>query len=307
MRHFLTFRHGDWIAMLLWLGMLSYSTPTQAQCLCGMDPVPTSPGGTARNSCLGQAHTPHGHLNVLMIYIYYPDTSFANFGSAWPNDPTLPEIAQDTLPGMNQMLTDDTTTLKNNLNYPNISQYYYRMSDGKFLLTGDVYEQQVPVTWTGNFGQMEQAAIDWIVANDPGFDWGKYDNRTNMSNGVGNEFSWDNSQSPGDSVLDYVAFVHRRGNGRSGAASNSVFSIGSTGYSTQWTHRITVANTFLKDNREIFIHELAHNLYAGNHYMGTNNVMGRRLSSYFGWGMIATGVPILLTANAWERWYLGWL
>jgi hypothetical protein len=88
-----------------------------------------------------------------MIYIRYPGSSQANFGSAWPDTTTLPDIARDDLPsgpnipGMNPMLTADTTTLLANLGYQNISQYYYRMSDGKFLLTGDIYPQQVPVAW----------------------------------------------------------------------------------------------------------------------------------------------------------------
>jgi len=155
MQRSLLHRHGGRILTLVWLSLLSCLSALQAQCLCGMDPVPTSPGGTARNSCLGQAHTPHGHLHVLMIYIYYPGEDRATDFDLddWPNDPTLPLIARDSgigtpnIPGVTDLLTADTTTLLANLNYQNISQYYYKMSGGKFLLTGDVYEQQVHPSW----------------------------------------------------------------------------------------------------------------------------------------------------------------
>ncbi len=127
-------RYGGWLIYAFLLGTTLLPWQGYAQTL---------------DSRLGSAHTPRGHLHLLVVFVRY-DTALAPNWTSWPDNATLPTFAQDdspSTPGMNQLFTADTTTLKNNLGYRNISQFYYEASGETFLLTADIYPQQVPINY----------------------------------------------------------------------------------------------------------------------------------------------------------------
>ncbi len=57
--------------------------------------------------------------------------------------------------------------------------------------------------------------------------------------------------------------------------------------------------------QRLFTHEVAHVLYDSPHYFGANGIHGQHFHLSNGWGMM--GSEVAHTANAWERWYLGWI
>ncbi|MEZ4775679.1 MAG: T9SS type A sorting domain-containing protein [Bacteroidia bacterium] len=241
---------------------------------------------------------------------------------------------------MNDLFNEDPNTLMAAGQVKNLSQFYYLMSDGKFKLTAKVYPQQVPVDYvaagdtvydtlyhpiTGlpydtlmltndtdgkaRAAYMNARAIEWIATHDPTFDWGAFDQRAN-----GPDFAYDNSTSPTpDSVIDYIVFMHREGGsvtGLSGAVFNTpVLKIPGTNYKivSNYGHFGSRCTPSVENNYDYFTHEFAHSLYSCPHYMGANAyVVGNKLNQYYGWGMMSRLWPVFFTANAWERWYLGW-
>lgn len=302
MQSFIKFCYGGWVRYALLILCSVYLPNIQAQTL---------------DSRFGSAHTPKGHLHLLVVFVRYDSdpTGTPAWSNSWPDSAILPVFARDSgpntpnIPGMNQLFTADTTTLKSNLGYQNISQFYYEASGGKFLLTADIYPQQVPISYTGGFQAMNTDALEWIVANDTGFDWGKYDNRTNIP-----AFQSDNSLNPvPDSILDYVVFVHRIGGSvgaGNGAAATSfpLRSIAGTNYRYNAFHWNVYLHPNISYHNELFMHEFSHNLFHCPHFMGANNrTSGNKYNTYVGWGTIAAQDAPFETTNAWESWYLGWV
>ena len=58
---------------------------------------------------------------------------------------------------------------------------------------------------------------------------------------------------------------------------------------------------------KFFTHELAHTLYGCPHYLGANGTAGQSFYVSYGWGMMSEMHAPFNTANAWERWWLGWI
>ena len=306
MRHLFALRYGGWGTFVLCLLLLP--TALIGQEFCHID-TSSITQGSITHSCFGAAHTPQRNLHILIVFVRYNNASPGSYDTNyWPDGPTLPVFARDTLglPGFNQLFASDTNQIKNNPGFKNISQFYYEASNGKFLLTADIYPQQVEVPWqSGQYTKMSTNALDSIALNDPGFDWNRYDNRTNNP-----DFASDNSLSPPDSLIDYIVFVHRRGTGgnQGGFASSSTHMIAGTPFQVDHYHLNSAIGPDIRRHYDFFIHEFSHNLFNCPHYMGTNPpVSGNKYNAYSGWGMIASSVGIFQTANAWERWYLGWI
>jgi M6 family metalloprotease-like protein len=259
-----------------------------------------------RHSSLGAVHTPKGRLHLLVIFIRYADKDLQPWSKTWPNSDELPALAQ----GPNNELFDASPdrVLAGERN-PNLTDFYYTMSGGKFLVTADVFPVQVPVKYIpergasffGRQNSLNRAAVEWIAANYPDFDWSKYDNRKNNP-----YFRSDNSQSEPDGVLDYVIFLHRDLGFQTGMAASGRHNIPGTDYSI--AHGLTgiKCHAGARHQWEYFKHEFAHNLFGAPHYMGANNTDGNKYYVQKGWGLMSTLSPNFFVANAWERWWLGW-
>ncbi len=258
------------------------------------------------DSRFGSVHTPKGRLHMLIIFIRYEDYDCKPNAKAWPNTEELPAIAQGPY---NELFDADGERIQRGESKKNLTDFYHLMSGGKFLLTADVFPVQVPVKWipeegAGFFSRQDKlngAAINWIAENYPDFDWSRYDNRRNHPN-----FRMDNSESQPDSLLDYVIFLHRNLGFQTGMAATGRQKVPGTPY--QVTSGLTgiKCNASEKHQWEYFKHEFAHNLFSAPHYMGANKTDGNKLYVQNGWGLMSTLSPIFFTANAWERWWLGW-
>ncbi len=149
----------------------------------------------------------------------------------------------------------------------------------------------------------------------PDFDWSKYDTRTNFPN-----YSFDNSKSAPDKNPDYVIIAYRYNGAwnyqpnpsmKYWAANYSkldgLYGLQYNGYSFDGAG-FTMAGF---DGRidffwDLFVHELAHEMFSCPHYSGANFAIG----NYFqlpalGWDMMDHKAG--LSCNAWERWILGWM
>lgn len=255
-------------------------------------------------SYYGQAHTPKGRLHMLVIFVRYIDYDSSPNDALWGNTDALPSIGAGDC---NAFFCKDTlfSDARNNL-----TSYYYAMSGGKFWLTGEAFPVQVPVKYippnSGNFytrqEQMNRAAVEWIAQHYPAFDWSRFDSRKNAPN-----YTYDNSRSRPDSILDYVLFAHRNLNGSNGISSPGGITIPNTPFRIASGH--TAINSFAdaEHNFGFFTHELAHNLFSAPHYAGANGADGNRFYTQMGWGMMSHWHPPFSVANAWEAWWLDWL
>lgn len=261
------------------------------------------------NACsyLGQQHTPTGRLHLLVLFIRYEDVDLDHFVEGWPNTDELPVMAR----GDNNELFDKTPDSLGTPNHkPNISEYYHSNSQGKFIITADIYPRQIPIKFIpekgGNFfdrqSKMNQAAIAWLAQHEPDFDWAKYDNRKNHPN-----FKTDNSDSQADSVLDYVVFIHRDLQGSTGMGATGSFRVPGTPYKVNSGFTSIKSPGTAVEQLIYFKHEFAHNLYGCPHYNCANGTVGNKLYGQLGWGLMTNVLPYFLTANGWERWWLGWL
>ncbi len=259
-------------------------------------------------SYLGKVHTPRGHLHVLWIFVRYDNKNLFN------NPKWLDDSGRDALPVMangfpNHLFNTTPESIGQVGQRKNLSDFFYKMSNGEFLLTGDVFPVQVPITYIpevrGNFStrgqRMNQAAIDWIAENYPDFDWSKYDNRKNNSN-----FKINNIESEPDGILDYVVFMHRAP-GLEGVGSPGRLRVPNTDYLIRDGHTGLKSFAETEQNWQFFLHEFAHNLYNSPHYAGANGSDGLRYYTQKGWGLMSFGTTSFSTMNAWESWWLGWL
>ncbi|MEO0469165.1 MAG: hypothetical protein AAF206_06060 [Bacteroidota bacterium] len=260
------------------------------------------------SSTFGEVHTPKGDLHILMIFVRYEDKSLMKDDTRWPDsseEGELPAIAKGEI---NALFHKDPNSIEL-IEKQNISDYYFTMSGGKFRLTADVYQKQVPVKYIplkgNNFfsrqSLMNKAAVKWIEENDPDFDWAKYDQRRNNPH-----YRYDNSTSGPDRVLDYVIFLHRAP-GSAGAAGSHNIKLTNSNLEIKDGHTGITSYRDWKHNLEHFKHEFAHKLYACPHYLGANTADGNKFYTNKGWGMMAAWHAPFTVANAWEQWWLGWL
>jgi len=261
----------------------------------------------ADHSTNGLELTPRGDLHVLVIVVRYPDQEVMK-SRKWP-DSSEPGMLPEFLIGRNNQLFSQSRRRIERRKDHNLSDYLYAMSDGQFVVTGEAFPVQVPVSFIpergGNFYSRQQAmnkeAIEWITANYPDFDWSKFDQRTNRSN-----YRTDNSQSEPDSVLDYVFFLHRAP-GSNGISSACNISIPNSPYRISGGHTGIKSYSDAEHNWLFFLHEFAHNLYNAPHFGGANNSDGQRFYTQNGWGLMQPWNPPWFTPLAWESWWLGWI
>lgn len=257
------------------------------------------------HSPYGSAHTPLGRLHILVIVVRFEDENRMPWDRNWPDNDSLPDFMRGEA---NSFFCADPSALPEGQRFANMSDFFYRMSGGKFILSADIYPQQVPVAWIPEDGRnaynrqerINRAAVEWIRLNDPGFDWNRYDQRENQP-----AYRIDNSQSKPDGILDYVVFMHRNP-GNSGMGTAGAVQVPGLPFRIRDGHTAAACRSSEVANWEFFKHEFAHNLYDAPHYMGANHTDGSRLYVQRGWGMMSDGAPPFFTTNAWENWRLGW-
>ncbi|MFK7969283.1 MAG: hypothetical protein AB8F95_02900 [Bacteroidia bacterium] len=253
----------------------------------------------------GHVHTPKGHLHVLVVIVRFGNFDAMKGNKYWPDSDELPVMARGA---NNELFSADPDMVGKPPFKMNLSDFYYEMSGGKFIVTADVFPIQVPVTFKGitqrnvhsRQTQVNKLAVDWIAENYPDFDWSKYDNRTNAP-----RYFRDNSESQPDSLLDYVLFMHRLP-GAGGVGTSGRHNIKNTPFKIAAGHTSARSASDAPHNWEHFKHELAHNLFSAPHYNGANGTDGDKYYVQRGWGLMSDTFVPFFTANAWERWWLGW-
>lgn len=130
------------------------------------------------HSYYGSLHTPKGELHGLIIFIGFNDTDAGDDVAGWYHD-QIPDWAQGDY---NEVFDKDDSQIGT---VKNMTDYYYNMSDGQFVFTGEVFPEQIPVTPSIIPGVGLDAneaindAVDYINANYTTYDWSRFDNRKN--------------------------------------------------------------------------------------------------------------------------------
>lgn len=253
----------------------------------------------------GLVHSPKGHLHILVIIVRFANFDPMRGNEVWPDSDRLPEMARGL---NNQLLSSSPYEVGKGTGPMNLSEFYYEMSGGKFILTGDIFPVQVPVSFDGITKRnvhsrqtlVNKYAVQWIAKRYPDFDWSRYDNRTNHP-----RYAYDNGSSAPDSVIDYVLFMHRLpGSGGVGTSGNHA--IEGTPFRISGGHTSGRSYSDAPHNWEHFKHELAHNLFSAPHYNGANGTDGDKYYVQRGWGLMSDTFSPFFCASAWERWWLGW-
>lgn len=271
--------------------------------------IPTGAGNNPQlytYSYYGDVQTPKGSLKAIAFFIAY--TGNGSVFPSWAQEPTVDD---------NNLFNATEANIDNQVN---LSYFYKQMSINSpdpFLVTGVIYPNLIVVDKLyDQFGNVDyngigQEVVAWLNTNDPSYNWGQFDNRTNKPT-----FTYDNSTSAPDDNIDYAVFTYLDGGtGYGGGAGlystnlNLVTNYGGSTHTYHLTHGHT-AKTY-GNNAELFNdffeHEFAHNLYDCPHYGNCNGVTGTRFYGEYAWGMMNPSTRAYRCANAWEKWYLGWI
>lgn len=261
-----------------------------------------------KHSYYGSLHTPKGELHGLVIFIGFDDTDASDDITEWKHD-QIPEWSQGNY---NEIFDIDDTQIGT---VKNMTDYYYNMSEGQFVFTGEVFPEQIPVSPSADPTVIINEAVDYINANYTTYDWSRFDNRKNS---IG--FDFDNSlyyNTAGDPAgpdgkLDYVAFVIRDFtipffHGSTGTLGSRNVYYGGNTYTISSGNNSIGAGSDVKNYRTWFYHETAHNLYNSPHFFERNGTVGKYFYATSGWGFMASYLAPFDCANSWERWWCGWI
>lgn len=263
---------------------------------------------TEQHSTHGYAHTPKGNLHMLIIFALFREGVNQYDVERWPVS-GLPDYAKN-----GELILSDTkniTPLKEDL-----TSWFYQMSYGTFSITADIYPVFIKPQQTAggyDFWQMYKQVFDSLKTQYPNIDLSKYDNRKNNP-----MWAFDNvdpKNSGGDGVIDYTVINFRLFDGPiwTGYSSHSLFSGFQVTDQANKTYQIGAGHTAhfmspdLPHHLDYFKHEFAHVLFDAPHYMGANNLPGKRFYTNKGWGIMGETHKAINTTNAWESWWLGWM
>lgn len=279
---------------------------------------------SVKDSRNGLMHTPKGNLHILVVYVGFTEmqnSSYDQYNSVdgWWKYNEIPDYAKGA---SNKVLNQDASTIGSHLN---LSYWYKTMSNGTFILTGEVIQQLIIVNKLDAFGNPRpESYINDDVLNQienlyPNKNWAVFDQRKNNP-----FYQFDNSlysdvnQTPasGDGVLDYVEIVYKDGSGWSGYSgisfqpqSNTLvtsFNNQTTTYTVRDGFTSLISQNLSRNHNVFFGHEFSHNLFENPHTFGANDAVGNHLYQQGGWGMTGYFFAPFWMANAWEKWYLGW-
>lgn len=262
----------------------------------------------------GLAFTPKGDLRAMIVCV-----GFGSPYDGWdcPNwstgTNTLPNWANN--PEFMYTSNSDFSTFASANHYQNFSRFYHEMSNQKFRFIANVFPHRININPTGidTWEAANLRVMEVLKAQHPNFNWSPFDGRANPSN-----YAFDSSNSTPDSVVDFLIIVYRyNGNDywktnfpipylANGFASNSIpptFSYNGYGFNSMCGYtQITGGDGFY----QLFIHELAHNIFNSPHYAGANGIVGNYFYGQNGWGMMSLS-SIFNSALGWERWLLDWI
>ncbi len=282
----------------------------------------SSQQGLAQYTPNGNVMTPKGDVRVLVIYAGFTNDANTAPNQNWEHSDPFPSYVDD-------LFYDNFSDFSSTATDHSLSNFYYQMSlpSGQpFRLVGDIFPERVNVLATtadnntfNPWSTYTTKVFDYIEANYPGYDFSPNDTRTNNPN-----YAFDNSVSSPDNQIDFVAIIWRWDNngpnptgttGLTGSAFGGGGYAGITGYTFSSGYVVSGASGFtlpagmgnIINSRRMFLHEFGHDLYSAPHYNSSNNVSGKHFYTNSGWGMMATGPQVFYSANAWERWYNGWI
>lgn len=321
--------------MLLTISLLT-TTITKAQHIdeCFLDSTALYNGldslqELTANSINGNLFTPKGQMKVLIIYAGFTnDQETGSVGLVWPYDDGINPPGKSFPNNTWDLFYDDYGDFSPSNTDNSISNYYYQMS----LLSGNplkmiagVFPERINVPGTVNtsWNTYTNWVYDSIQAKYPGYDFSAFDGRTNSP-----QYQSDNSTSSSDNKIDFTIIIFRYSRNcatdpagpstlcNTSLSGNSIASIlsrqftdslGSPTYSISGGY--TTHPGFNGISKTTFLHEVAHTNYWSPHIYSANNAMGSYFYNNHGWGMMKNGggPNVFECANAWERWYNGWI
>jgi hypothetical protein len=278
---------------------------------------------TQGSSIYGNNFTPRGEFKVLIICVNYDNPNDPNPNNPnWPANSDIPIWLED-----NSVVFSDLATFNNiPLGNKSLSRYYYEMS--KHLPENErfkLYAEIIPVTIELDY--WADSSEYWSGLSERAFEQLEIDNPdivsilSNCDNRRNNPlYLFDNTPFYQDNSVDYAIIVFRHSAGWDSSEvpvykmQNWTASHGA--YADIRDHifdSIIIAQGYthppgLNGLGKTFLHELAHNIFNAPHYGGTNGVLGSYLFTNTFWGYMPTETnEILACANAWERWYMGYI
>ncbi|WMJ72784.1 hypothetical protein RCC89_06350 [Cytophagaceae bacterium ABcell3] len=262
----------------------------------------------------GGPFTPAGDLHMLVVLAGFendcaPDRPEYNH-NFWPQEDGQNPACQSAFDGIEELFYSTSDQFSPDAKDLSISNFFYQSSRNSpsskpFRVTADIFPERINID--GNRPNNKKV-FEAIEEKYPDFDWSRYDNRTNNP-----QFTFDNSTSDPDNIIDYIVVIWRRP-GLSGYASTSNYTFNQDSKDTSNIYKVASKSGFTIDGslfnltgiKQIFLHELSHSLYNCPHLFGVNGVCGSYFHATNGWGMMKFG-EITSTPNAWESWYNGWI
>ncbi len=289
-----------------------------------------SPNSNNKHSEYGGVFTPKGELKILIVFVKFKNHNGPDdIEGYWPKKQAYPNWIKG-----NDFVFKSPNDFNNIPAYnKSLSRYYYDMTKhlpekDRFKLYADYLTVEIDPQ-TSDFDddrqwdRLVELACDELNKKYTKDELDKKlatcDKRKNCP-----DYLFDNSvdEQP-DNVVDYVAFNFRYSKEKSWSAdiipqNMKKWQGSGGGYTSEkivnkkvgsyYIRHGMVACLGIKPNVKTYIHEIGHQLYSAPHYGGCNNVLGEYLMTSKLWGMMPQiSNEIYAGANAWERWYLGWI
>lgn len=244
----------------------------------------------------GKHVTSVGELKTLIVYAMFSDNNNVK-SEAW-------KYSREELPAWTKTMINSSTQL--NFTRENLTHYFYEMSNGNFMLYGDVYPQVViPKYRQNNYKSINEVNYEVLTTVDKNVDFTKYDNWTRTKEGK--------YINVPDGKVDAIFVVYRDfenrlffNNGWTGSAHFYLSeNITTDDGVTINTGRLDLGSgvqtrggkngeTYLK---YILAHEFGHLLFGAGHIENITNLA------------LMTGGPVWNASrgmHSWERARLGW-
>lgn len=287
-------------------------------------------------SYYGLRHTLKDTLQIMFLYVGFLESNSSDDITGWAHS-DIPDWAKGDY---NALIDTDVDSIGERLN---LTHYYHSMSQGKFVVIGDIFPELIrvhlrrdtivtPDTINGGYdtsynisnsqyASMTSDAFDSINARiarseSPyiSWDWSQYDRRQNKSSyGFDNSLYSDVTGTPAgpDGVIDHITIIFRELEGIPGGyASSNLSEPIYTNADTFNTGLHIFHRRAYKDPLPFnswWHHEFAHNIFNCAHFFNNNNTCGNRWYAKQGWGFMGGGESPFETVLGWEAWWLGWL
>ncbi|MCW8848794.1 MAG: hypothetical protein OQJ81_02350 [Melioribacteraceae bacterium] len=237
-----------------------------------------------------------GELKTLIVYAMFNDDSELK-SNEWPYN-------KSSLPAWTKNMINSSTHL--NFAQNNLTQYFYEMSNGKFLLYGDVYpEVVIPKFDQKEYKSISEVNYEILKTLDDKIDYSQYDNWTRDKDGK--------YVNQPDGKVDVVFIVYRNfenrlffGNGWTGSAhfylsehikTNDGVSINQGRLDLGSGIQARAAYNGFTFMKYILAHEFGHLLFGAGHIENVTN------------HAVMTGGPVWNASrgmHSWEKARLGW-